>query len=99
MHEVAQRSNGKGQPTPASMQKCPRCGRLIPIYPGYVTWCDACEWNLSPQIARPRNIFESFYRSLSLRLSGSLFSRVVTQPVHKPALSLSKLLAYIVASL
>jgi Zn-dependent protease with chaperone function len=87
------------QRTPASIQKCPKCGRLIPVYPGYVTWCDACEWNLEPFRARPRSIFEAFYRTLSLRLSASLFTDLVKQPVPRRTPTLSKLLAYTVALL
>ena len=27
---------------------CPHCGAAIPPGGGYVTWCDACDWNVDP---------------------------------------------------
>ena len=30
------------------MQPCPQCGEPLPPGGGYVTWCDACDWNVDP---------------------------------------------------
>ena len=35
------------------VQTCPQCGEPLPPSGGYVTWCDACNWNVDPTPPTP----------------------------------------------
>jgi Zn-dependent protease with chaperone function len=37
----------------APVQTCPQCGEPLPPSGGYVTWCDACNWNVDPTPPAP----------------------------------------------
>lgn len=59
-------------------QTCPQCGTAIPVLPGYITWCEQCNWNLIPQNQRER---QSLWGALSGKLgawqSHYLFQRLL----------------------
>jgi Zn-dependent protease with chaperone function len=31
-----------------NVSACPNCGNECPVISGYATWCEACDWNVSP---------------------------------------------------
>ena len=33
--------------------QCPKCGNQIPVIRNFVTWCEKCDWNLSPLEKEP----------------------------------------------
>ncbi len=79
-------------------QECPVCRTIIPVYSGYVTWCDKCGWNINPeQPDPPRGIFESVYASLGQKQSRALLDRLKRADTLKPRLTASKSLALIFA--
>lgn len=54
---------------------CPNCQNKIPVNKEFVSWCEACNWNLKPhQPAPARNIFELNYSRLSKKLSAKLYN-------------------------
>lgn len=88
-----------GKDAPGEMA-CPQCGAIIPVYDGFVAWCDQCEWNLKPQQPRAAGtIFESFYARLGARLGDKLFEDVAHHDPELPRLSLSRPLAFVCAGL
>lgn len=79
-------------------QECPSCRATIPVYKGFVTWCDSCNWNLKPyKAAKPKNIFDSFYEKLGAKLSDSLYKEIAGREIPRPTLTRSKVSAYLVA--
>jgi Zn-dependent protease with chaperone function len=81
-------------------QLCPKCGAQVPVYPGYVVWCDKCGWNLQPrQLPQSRNILETWYRAAGKRAGASLFAEVVAAPSLAPRITPAIVLAYMVAVL
>jgi heat shock protein HtpX len=70
------------------------------VYNSYVMWCDQCGWNLQPhQPDGPRNIFESLYASLGQKQSQALFDQLAEADTLKPSLTVSKLLAFVLATI
>lgn len=94
--ESAANSPGRIEAT----QDCPQCGASLPIYTGYITWCDNCSWNLHPEEADPpSNLLDSMYASLNQRLSHGLFKKLVSAPSLKPSPTRSTVIAYVIAGL
>lgn len=80
---------------------CPDCGAAIPADPGYIRWCDSCEWNVDP---KPVAEFPTFFDRINLlfgRLYGArLYGQVMESASSlKPRLNLSRLAAYAIAGL
>lgn len=81
-------------------QICPKCQAVILVDPRYPTWCDQCNWNLEPQaVAQTRNLFEKLYAQSGQRSSRSLFEVVSKERALRPAVHLSTLLAFGIATL
>lgn len=77
---------------------CPQCKASVPSYDGYVTWCDQCNWNLQPQKDEPDyTVFGRVYNSLGKRQSKSLFQEVITAKRLRSGLTLSRILAILIA--
>ena len=54
-------------------QPCPMCQARIPVYQGFITWCDQCGWNLRPYIPeKPRTLIDSTYEALGQRFGRGL---------------------------
>lgn len=82
-----------------SQQLCPNCDTVLPVYSGYVTWCE-CGWNLQPfQPAAKRTLFHSIYESLGQKASLQKLQQMRTAKSLQPAMTFSKLLAYLIASI
>ncbi|MFC1936635.1 M48 family metallopeptidase [Chloroflexota bacterium] len=80
-------------------QECPVCQTVLPVFDGFVTWCDRCGWNVNPQQPeKPRNVFESTYALLGQKQSRSLLEQFIQAEALRPAFSISKLLAYVLAA-
>jgi Zn-dependent protease with chaperone function len=88
------------EPQPDGEQECPRCQAKMPVYTGYITWCENCGWNLHlEEPDPPNNRFEAIYASINRRLSTGLFNKLLKAHSLKPTLTWSKILAYIIAGL
>src|SRR6266480_2986460 len=80
-------------------QECPQCHCTIPVYRGYVAWCDRCEWNVQyhePEL--PRNIFETQYAALGKKLGQQMFDELVRSGQLTPKRTISKALAYSIST-
>jgi hypothetical protein len=81
-------------------QECPSCQVVLPVHAEYVTWCDQCGWNVNPLAPRkPRNIFEGAYTWVGQKQSQAILDRLVKTKRLEPTLSVSKVLAFVVAAL
>ena len=79
-------------------QECPDCQAKLPVYKGFVTWCDNCNWNVKPyKPEKPENIFEAFYDKLGQRLSNSLYKEIAGSELPRPSITPGKVSAYMVA--
>src|SRR6476646_5873406 len=96
MQDVA----GASKPNQVTEQECPQCHTMMPVNWGYVTWCDRCGWNVQPhQPQPPRNIFEAQYERLGKKLGKYLFNDLVNSQTLAPRLTVSKILAFAIATL
>ena len=43
-------------PAEVKEQECPECSAKLPVYKGFVTWCDNCNWNVKPYKAEKPKI-------------------------------------------
>lgn len=72
----------------------------MPVYTGYITWCENCGWNLRLEESDPpNNRFEAIYASINQRLSTGLFNKLLKAHSLKPTLTWSKIIAYTIAGL
>lgn len=78
---------------------CPACSAVVPIDPGYRTWCDQCGWNLGVEEEKPRGAIAQIYDRLGSRQGRSLLEEFQHSERLKPRLTLSKVLAYGLAGL
>ena len=84
----------------AENEKCPDCGADIPKFKEYVSWCDHCNWNIQPQESnQPPTILDSLYLRLGKKMSRSLFESIADLPAVHPSVTLSKLIAFMIAGL
>lgn len=78
-------------------QNCPSCGASIPVYAGYLPWCEQCEWNQKPEQEASPNLYERIYDRIGQQRSQSLFDQLRHAESLQAQLTLSKLLAYGIA--
>jgi Zn-dependent protease with chaperone function len=84
----------------ATTQTCPSCSSEMPVHEGYVTWCDACGWNLSlPQPETPPSRIDRLYARASRRLGDRLVAELLAVERLEPRLTLGKVTAYAIAVL
>jgi Zn-dependent protease with chaperone function len=78
--------------------QCPVCKTMLPVYEGCTTWCDQCGWSLEPrELPPPETLFEKLYRSISEKSSQRLFKRMMERRSLEATVTLSKLLAFLMA--
>ena len=76
---------------------CPECQTIIPINPGYVTWCDQCGWNLKPQTEENPSRFAKLYISIGEKHGKNLLEELLNTQLLAPKLTASKALAFLFA--
>jgi Zn-dependent protease with chaperone function len=84
----------------ATNQICPNCGSELTADKGFRPWCENCEWNLTfSETAKPRNLFEAFYSSISRKHGESLFNSLVKSNPERlrPTFTFSKFAAFAIA--
>ncbi|MEQ7052400.1 M48 family metallopeptidase [Paenibacillus alvei] len=82
-----------------TMEYCPECGHKMESVPGYVTWCEECNWNIDPD-CRPisslglveRLNYRMGVKKSQLLLEENLHTERITYP-----LTWRKALAYLLA--
>jgi heat shock protein HtpX len=86
-------------PPPTREQPCPACGATIPVYAGYVTWCDRCNWNVKPRTQEePKSPFEKIHAALGKRFGKHLYDKVIATERIEPELNGSKVAAFALAT-
>lgn len=78
-------------------QRCPECGADVPVEPRFVTWCDACDWNVDPGALDPEiRRIEALRRRLAQRYGERLFAELGPRPRRDIAGVLAYALAFLV---
>lgn len=86
------------KPLTIQEQQCPQCQTLIPIYEGYTTWCDCCNWNLhAPELPPFDNLFDKLYRSIGQKSSQNLFEQMKKATSLQHTWTPAKILAFLLA--
>jgi Zn-dependent protease with chaperone function len=81
-------------------QPCPQCQREIPVFPGYVTWCEECGWNLQPRRPDPpRTILARIYEQLGQQQSRQIFEALRAAASLSPTLTTAEAAVFAVATL
>ncbi len=85
-------------PQTPSSQTCPQCGAPLTVEPGFVTWCDRCNWNIQPRRpSRSRGRFEALYDSLGERFGQSLFDEIKRKQTLKSQWTIARVAAWLLA--
>lgn len=82
-----------------SSQACPSCGTEVPVDARYVTWCDACDWNMLPAAPpEPEGRLEGIAAAAGRRLGDRMAERLALADDLAPRLTPSKVAAYAIAA-
>jgi Zn-dependent protease with chaperone function len=77
---------------------CPNCGASVPVDPGYVSWCDACDWNVKPRVRHDKGgRLDRIADALGQRLGDRLAIELLRAEELKPRLTPAKVAAYAIA--
>lgn len=79
------------------MTRCPQCGKQIRVDPRFVTWCDACEWNVDPLPID--DAYPAWRQKLEHRLADTLYRELEHGTVHKPGWDAARVAAYLLSFL
>lgn len=61
-------------------ETCPNCGNHMEDCPGFVTWCEECDYNLNPgEKEEPRTKIEKIYLKLGERTGRAMFDRMMSE--------------------
>ena len=84
---------------PSALQSvCPRCGATIEVTPGFVAWCEACDWNLRPSVAAaPTSFTAKFYAAFGQRAGQLVFTQLRGASSLKPGITPSWVAAMLFA--
>lgn len=80
----------------ARTSTCPSCGAEIISDPSFTTWCQACDWNVDPEPAKPLGRIRRIVTRRADKLALRLFEQVRAHPESQRR---GKLTAFIVWSL
>lgn len=59
-------------------ETCPNCGNNMEDSPGFVTWCEECNYNLDPVgKEEPRTKLDQIYLKLGARMGRAMFNRMM----------------------
>ncbi|MCX7749915.1 MAG: M48 family metallopeptidase [Clostridia bacterium] len=77
--------------------KCKQCGTDLEVNPGYITWCEHCDWNIDPtsEVPRKKAIFHRFNMFLGKKFSKNLYNEINQSDRFRPRLNLSWVFAFI----
>jgi len=84
----------------ATLRGCPSCGAELPELPGYLTWCDKCNWNVSaPAQELPSGSLGRLYAAAGRRMGDRLARELISANELAPRMTGAKLAAYVIAAL
>jgi heat shock protein HtpX len=79
-------------------QQCPQCRAMVPVYEGYTTWCDKCNWNVEIMELPPvYDLFDKLFISVNQKSSQRLFEKMVQEQTLKTKLTGTKIAAFFLA--
>lgn len=87
---------------PISEQECPQCHAMMPVYKGYVVWCEKCDWNLEPHKEEPApGILNAQFRWINKKfgkwLGQALFARLAKAPELKSGWNATRVAAVVLS--
>jgi Zn-dependent protease with chaperone function len=81
----------------SGVMPCPRCTHQFRIDPGFVTWCDKCEWNVDP--TAPDQQYPAWRLKLEHKLADVLYRELEKGQVHRPSWDAARVTAYLLSAL
>lgn len=63
---------------------CPGCGASIQVFPAFVTWCEACDWNVDPGPEPKPSRWDRHFSEASARASRRLFDQMSESGADRP---------------
>lgn len=84
----------------ANTRECPKCGHLVHVEPGYLSWCERCDWNvLASANVVPQNRFEKIYLKVGGKAHQFQLRRLANARSLQPSMTVGKLLAFALAAI
>ena len=84
----------------ADLQACPNCHAPLEKQPGYIVWCNQCDWNVKPfNSARPKNAFDTQYTKMNKQWGKRLFEEMLQTESLKPNWDAPRIAIFAVAAL
>ena len=81
----------------SGVMRCPRCTHQFRTEPGFVTWCDKCEWNVDP--TSPDQQDPAWRLKLEHKLAEVLYRELEQGQVHRPGWGAARVTAYLLSAL
>lgn len=83
------------------MQECPRCNAPLKPEKKFAIWCMKCDWNLGSGNPPALDLRSKLYNRYGQKSGDALFKKLINKPelLKKSSISISKTLAFILASL
>lgn len=83
-----------------SFKKCPTCSHAVPEHAGYVTWCDACGWNVKPHAAPPADtVISRMHARIGNAVAKRLLADMQARAGERMGISAARVGAYGLAGL
>jgi hypothetical protein len=79
-------------------QRCPECGKTVPVDRRFVTWCEHCEWNVDPG-AKDLDPVPGWQVRLETRLADTLYRELERGRIQRPGWDLARVTAYLLSLL
>ena len=78
---------------------CPQCGHPIPVGPGWVNWCEACDWNLEGESQQVIATAKTRAERRAQRRVEQLHKEMIGDPMDRRRHSTARILTYVLAAL
>jgi heat shock protein HtpX len=99
-HKLQGEETGGRNTADPTVRICKKCGNEIRVDPGYVVWCDKCNWNINPYCDDCRkSILEKLYDSLGEILSKNLYQKLHRDRIISRSFTLTKVCAFLFSTL
>ncbi|MEV6282346.1 M48 family metalloprotease [Kribbella sp. NPDC051770] len=82
--------------TEAGVTRCPQCAQQIRLDPGYVTWCDQCDWNVDPTGSDHQQ--PAWRVKLEHQLADTLYRELENGRIQRPGVDAARIAAYLLSA-
>ena len=79
-------------------QRCPDCGRTVPVDRRFVTWCEGFEWNVDPGTEDLAPV-PGWRVRMETKLADTLYRELERGRIQRPGWDLARLVAYMLSVL